>query len=262
MPTAETALPGRDTPMPLNGVKHYVFGNALLPPFPPHFQRCVFGNGCFWGPEVRYWELPGVWSTAVGYCGGLTPNPTYEEVCSGKTGHNEVVSVVWDPARCGFADLLKLHWESHDPTQGMGQGNDRGTQYRSAVYCETEAQAAVARASLAAYQGALGAAGISGRITTEVLYPAPEFFFAEDYHQQYLVKPGSRPYCSAVPTEVDLPAFAGWGGGGDWPELGPKVDPAWWAKNPPGCHLFSQTRKTFEALRDQHALSNSKAAAL
>jgi peptide-methionine (S)-S-oxide reductase len=201
LPTAEEALPGRATPQQVPAA-HVVNGRPLCPPFPASLQQVVVGMGCFWGAERRYWETPGVWTTAVGYAGGVTPNPTYEEVCSGDTGHNEVVLVVFDPAQVGFGDLLQVFWEAHNPTQGMRQGNDVGTQYRSGIYCENEAQQALAEQSRDAYQQVLTQAGF-GAITTEIL-PAPAFYYAEDYHQQYLAKnPGG--YCGLGGTGVKCP---------------------------------------------------------
>jgi len=191
MPQPAEALPGRIAAMPVTD-RHFVNGHALQPPYPAGTQRALFALGCFWGAERRFWQQPGVYVTAVGYAGGTTPNPAYEEVCSGLTGHAEVVQVVFDPAAIDYSALLKVFWESHDPTQGMRQGNDVGTQYRSAIYCLDESQRAAAVASREAYQQALTAAGRGG-ITTEIL-PAPVFYFAEDYHQQYLAKnPGG--YC-------------------------------------------------------------------
>jgi peptide-methionine (S)-S-oxide reductase len=178
---------------------HYVNGNRLLPPYPEHLQLALFGLGCFWGAERKFWQADGVWSTAVGYAAGITPNPTYREVCSGRTGHNEVVRVVFDPALVSYRTLLKLFWEAHDPTQGMRQGNDRGTQYRSGIYCYDQWQQDEAEASRDDYASQLAAAGYPA-ITTEIL-PAPEFYFAEDYHQQYLAKnPGG--YCGLGGTGV------------------------------------------------------------
>ncbi|MFU8820220.1 MAG: peptide-methionine (S)-S-oxide reductase MsrA [Gammaproteobacteria bacterium] len=191
MITAAEALPGRTTPMPVPGA-HFVNGRPLAPPYPDGLEVAEFGLGCFWGAERRFWQAPGAWVTAVGYAGGFTPNPDYKEVCSGRTGHTEVVRVVFDPRELSYAELLRIFWESHDPTQGMRQGGDIGTQYRSAIYTTREAQQAQAEASRAAYQQALAAAG-RGEITTEIR-PAPQFYFAEDYHQQYLAKnPGG--YC-------------------------------------------------------------------
>jgi peptide-methionine (S)-S-oxide reductase len=191
MPTAGEALPGRKDRMRVPA-QHFVNGHRIEPPFPDGMQFAMFGLGCFWGAERKFWVLPGVYSTAVGYAAGLTPNPTYEEVCTGLTGHNEVLRVVFDPARIGYSELLRVFWESHDPTQGMRQGNDVGTQYRSGIYVSDDAQREAAKASRDAYQARLIAAGY-GAITTEIL-PAPEFYYAEDYHQQYLAKnPGG--YC-------------------------------------------------------------------
>jgi peptide-methionine (S)-S-oxide reductase len=182
--------------------QHYVNGNPLKPPFPEGMQQAVFGMGCFWGVERKLWQLEGVYTTAVGYAAGLTPNATYQEVCSGQTGHNEVVLVVFDPEIISYEDLLKQFWEGHDPTQGMRQGNDMGTQYRSGIYTFSEEQAAQAAASKEAFQPALSAAGF-GEITTEIL-PAGEFYYAEDYHQQYLAKnPGG--YCGLGGTGVSCP---------------------------------------------------------
>ena len=201
MPDAGSALPGRDEPMPVPD-RHYVNGNPLRGPFPAGMQLALFGMGCFWGVERRFWQLPGVFSTAAGYAAGLTPNPTYQEVCSGQTGHNEVVQVVFDPAVVSYAELLAQFWEGHDPTQGMRQGNDRGTQYRSGIYVFDEEQQALAAASRDAFQQALARAGF-GEITTEIL-PAPTFYYAEDYHQQYLAKnPGG--YCGLGGTGVSCP---------------------------------------------------------
>jgi len=198
LPREGEALPGRDRPLPLRNV-HHVNGAPLRDAF-AGMQQAQFGLGCFWGAERKFWQLPGVVSTAAGYAGGQTPNPTYEEVCSGMTGHTEVVLVTWDPAQVSFDDLLRTFWESHDPTQGMRQGNDRGTQYRSAIYCGTQAQYDAALASRDAYQQRLHAAGY-GDITTEIAFPPPPFYYAEDYHQQYLAKnPGG--YCGLGGTGV------------------------------------------------------------
>ena len=198
IPTPDEALPGRSEEMPVPDL-HFVNGHNLLPPFPDGMQLAMFGMGCFWGAERKFWEEPGVYSTMVGYAAGHTPNPGYQEVCSGMTGHNEVVRVVFDPTHIGYEKLLKLFWESHDPTQGMRQGNDIGTQYRSGIYYYTEAQQDAALASRAHYQAMLSAAG-QGVITTEIL-PAPPFYYAEEYHQQYLAKnPGG--YCGLGGTGV------------------------------------------------------------
>ena len=191
MPMREEALAGRSTPLKVPE-KHFVNGHRIVPPFPPGLREAVFGMGCFWGAEKLFWELPGVYSTAVGYAGGFTPNPTYEEVCTGLTGHAEVVRVIYDPQKVGYEALLKAFWESHDPTQGMRQGNDRGTQYRSAIYTLDGKQREAAEASKRIFQASLTDAG-RGAISTEIR-DAPQFFYAEDYHQQYLAKnPGG--YC-------------------------------------------------------------------
>jgi len=201
MPTADEALPGRAQPMPVPE-RHFVNGHRIVPPFPEGTQLAMFGMGCFWGAERKFWEHPRVYSTAVGYAGGYTPNPTYREVCTGMTGHNEVVRVVFDPDAISYETLLKIFWEDHDPTQGMRQGNDVGTQYRSGIYVYDDAQRRAAEASRDAYQERLSAAG-HGRITTEIV-AAPEFYYAEDYHQQYLAKnPGG--YCGLGGTGVSCP---------------------------------------------------------
>ena len=201
MPTKEEALPGRSTPLKVPE-KHFVNGHRIVPPFPAGLREAVFGLGCFWGAERLFWELPGVYSTAVGYAGGITPNPTYEEVCSGLTGHTEVVRVIYDPEKIDYEDLLKAFWESHDPTQGMRQGNDIGTQYRSAIYVLDAEQRAVAEESRRMYGERL-AAEHRGAITTEVL-DAPQFYYAEDYHQQYLAK-NPEGYCGLKGTGVSCP---------------------------------------------------------
>ena len=205
MPAAGEALPGRDDPMPVPE-RHFVNGNRLAPPYPAGMQLGLFALGCFWGAERRFWQQRGVHSTSVGYAGGMTPHPTYEEVCSGLTGHAEVVRVVFDPAVVAYEDLLRLFWESHDPTQGMRQGGDVGTQYRSGIYWYDEAQRRAAEASRDAYQQALLAAG-HGRITTEIV-PAPDYYFAEAYHQQYLAK-NPAGYCGLGGTGVTCPAGLG-----------------------------------------------------
>jgi peptide-methionine (S)-S-oxide reductase len=201
MPAPGAALPGRSEPIP-TATTHFVSGRPLKGPHPEGMAQAMFGMGCFWGVERMFWKLPGVWVTAAGYAAGETPNPTYQEVCSGRTGHNEVVLVTYDPARISFEALLKVFWEGHDPTQGMRQGNDRGTQYRSGVYAFGADQLAAARAAKAAYQKQLTAAG-HGTITTEVL-EAPPFYFAEDYHQQYLGK-NPNGYCGLGGTGVSCP---------------------------------------------------------
>jgi len=185
MPGTDTALPGRQTPLNVPET-HFVNGHRVVPPFPAGMREAVFGLGCFWGAEKLFWKLPGVYSTAVGYAGGLTPNPTYQEVCSGDTGHAEVVRVIYDPQKISYQELLMAFWEAHDPTQGMRQGNDVGTQYRSVIYVFDAEQRAAAEESKRIYQARLSAAG-RGTITTEIL-DAPKFYYAEDYHQQYLAK--------------------------------------------------------------------------
>ena len=195
------ALAGRGTPMAVPA-RHEVLGTPLQPPFPDGLERAVFGLGCFWGAERIFWQLPGVFTTAVGYAGGTTPNPTYEEVCSAQTGHTEAVLVVFDPAKTSYEELLRAFWEGHDPTQGMRQGNDVGTQYRSAIYTTSDAQAQAAAASREAYQARLHDAGM-GDITTEIA-PEGEFFYAEDYHQQYLAK-NPNGYCGIGGTGVSCP---------------------------------------------------------
>lgn len=202
MPTPEEALPGRDRPAFELAQRHFVSGRPLLPPYPEGMALAMFGLGCFWGAERRFWQQPGVWVTAVGYAGGFTPNPTYEEVCTGRTGHNEVVRVVFDPAQVSYEQLLKLFWESHDPTQGMRQGNDVGTQYRSGIYTCSPEQEVAAKESRTAFEAALRRAGY-GPITTEIA-PAPTFYFAEPYHQQYLAK-NPQGYCGLGGTGVSCP---------------------------------------------------------
>jgi peptide-methionine (S)-S-oxide reductase len=204
MPRAEDALPGRSTPLALHNA-HFVHGRELRGDF-EGLSQVQFGMGCFWGVERLFWALPGVHTTAVGYSGGFTPNPTYREVCSGQTGHTEAALVVYDADVCSFETLLKIFWESHDPTQGMRQGNDMGTQYRSAIYCTDPSQFAAAEASCALFQTRLTEAGL-GEITTEIRYPAPPFYYAEDEHQQYLAKnPGG--YCGLSGTGVSCAAYS------------------------------------------------------
>src|SRR5271168_884996 len=206
LPSATEALPGRADPIP-TARRHFVNGHPLQPPYPAGLAQAMFGLGCFWGAERKFWELgDGVYVTAVGYAGGFTPNPTYEEVCGGRTGHNEVVLVVYDPKKISYEQLLKTFWESHDPTQGMRQGNDVGTQYRSGIYVFTPAQRAAAEASRASYAKALAAQGM-GAITTEIV-DAPPFYFAEDYHQQYLAK-NPHGYCGLGGTGVSCPIGTG-----------------------------------------------------
>jgi peptide-methionine (S)-S-oxide reductase len=201
LPTAAEALPGRAAEMPVAD-RHVVLGTPMLGPWPQGMETIVFGLGCFWGAEKRFWTLPGVYSTHVGYAGGITPNPTYEEVCGGRTGHNEVVRVVFDPAKVSLEQVLTSFWEAHDPTQGMRQGNDVGTQYRSGIYPSSEAQQQAAEASRTAYQAALAEKGFAP-ITTEIL-PADAFYYAEDYHQQYLHK-NPAGYCGLGGTGVCYP---------------------------------------------------------
>ena len=201
LPTAATALPGRADPVKVPET-HFVSGARIVPPFPEGMETIVFGLGCFWGAERIFWQADGVYSTAVGYAAGVTPNPSYEEVCSGRTGHNEVVLVVYDPAKISVEALLKRFWEGHNPTQGMRQGNDVGTQYRSGIYCSTAAQKKAAEASKAVFQKSLKDAGFSA-ITTEIL-DAPEFYYAEDYHQQYLAK-NPAGYCGLGGIGVGCP---------------------------------------------------------
>ena len=201
MPTAEEALPGRSQPLPVTDT-HLVLGTSLTPPFPDGMETAVFAMGCFWGAERVFWQAEGVYTTAVGYAGGITPNPTYEEVCSGRTGHTEAVLVVYDPDRVAYEELLRIFWEGHDPTQGMRQGNDTGTQYRSAIYTSGDAQAHAAKASRDAYQAVLTGAGY-GEITTEIA-PALAFYYAEDYHQQYLAR-NPNGYCGLGGTGLSCP---------------------------------------------------------
>ena len=201
MVTAERALPGRAEAMPVPA-RHEVLGTPLVPPFPDGLEQAIVGMGCFWGAERVFWQAPGVYTTAVGYAGGFTPNASYEEVCSGRTGHTEAVLVVFDPGLTSYEEILRLFWENHDPTQGMRQGNDRGTQYRSAVYWTSEAQCEAAEASRARFQQELSRAGL-GEITTELAAAGP-FYYAEPYHQQYLAK-NPNGYCSMVGTGVACP---------------------------------------------------------
>jgi len=205
MPTKETALPGRSTPLRVSGT-HHVLGTSYVPPFQQGHELAMFGMGCFWGAERKFWKTKGVRSTAVGYAAGYTPNATYEEVCSGQTGHTEVVLVVFDPAIVSYAELLKVFWENHDPTQGMRQGNDVGTQYRSGIYCYNAEQRAIAEKSRDEYQEALNKAGL-GKITTEII-DAPPLYYAEEYHQQYLSK-NPDGYCGLGGTGVSCPIGLG-----------------------------------------------------
>ncbi len=202
LPSREEALPGRTQKMEVPK-EHYVNGNPLKPPFPKTMEMAMFGMGCFWGAERKFWQQDGVFTTGVGYAAGYTPNPTYQEVCSGLTGHNEVVLVVFDPQIISYEQLLKVFWESHDPTQGMRQGNDSGTQYRSGIYVYSEDQKKLAEESLKTYQQALKDRGYNKTITTEIL-PAPEFYYAETYHQQYLAK-NPNGYCGLGGTKIEYP---------------------------------------------------------
>jgi peptide-methionine (S)-S-oxide reductase len=229
MVSKEGALKGRAAVMSGIAELHYVLKNKMMGPHPEPLQVAVFATGCFWGTEKGFWRLPGVHTTATGYCNGYTPNPTYDEVCSGQTGHTEAVQVVYDPAAVSYVDLLRLFWQQHDPTQGMGQGNDRGSQYRSGVYPTTAEQMALAEASKTAYEAKLG------RPITSDVAEGVHFFFAEDYHQQYLAKPGARPYCSAQPTGVQLPPLSEWAPPGVDPEgpHKPKLSEEFWREHGP-----------------------------
>eukprot|EP00051_Salpingoeca_urceolata_P026921 m.479279 g.479279 ORF g.479279 m.479279 type:complete len:239 (-) comp21391_c0_seq1:15-731(-) len=230
------ALPGRDEAMKISDT-HFVLKNPMQEPTRDDQEEATFATGCFWGTEKTFWQLPGVYTTAVGYINGFTKNPTYKEVCSGRTGHTEAVRVVYDPSVISYADLLKAFWESHDPTQGMGQGGDRGTQYRSGLYYTTETQQVLAEASKKAYNEALAKSRGDGSpaITTEVV-AAPTFYFAEDYHQQYIDKPGNRKYCGAQPTGVDLPPPSSWGLPADVLAAG-KQNETIWGKSFSSCPL-------------------------
>jgi len=243
MVTQEQALPGRPDVMRVSE-KHFVLGNPMRGPWPENMSVCVFGNGCFWGSEKGIWRLPlgGIYTTAVGYAGGFTPNPTYEEACGGRSGHTEAVQVVFDQEKISLTDILRWFWESHDPTCGMAQGNDTGTQYRSGLYFFDEEQHQLFEASKAAYEQALAKAG-KGRgpkITTEIVsaadFPDQVFYYAEDYHQQYLAKPGARPYCSAQPQVVSLPPFEEWCPPELQAKYAPKLTEDFWAKHAPTPH--------------------------
>jgi len=238
------AMPGRSQKMRVSK-KHYVLGNPMEGAWPANMQVLVFANGCFWGSEKGAWRLPGegIYTTAVGYAAGFTPNPTYEEVCSGRTGHTEAVQVVYDPEKIGTVDILRWFWEAHDPTCGMGQGNDRGTQYRSGLYYQDDVQRQIFEASKKAYEEALRKAGKGrGPITTEIKGAAEFeqlFYYAEDYHQQYLAKPGARPYCSAQPQVVSLPPFEDWAPSLTPEQLAfhaPKLPEAFWKAHGPKPH--------------------------
>ena len=250
----DKALPGREQKMPnIDGYKHYVLGNTLTD-VPSGFDVAVYGTGCFWGSEKGQWRFPaGIYSTAVGYCGGYTKHPTYNEVCSGMTGHTEGVRVVYNPKEVSFVDILRWFWESHDPCSGMGQGNDRGTQYRSAFYYYNDEQRQLIEASRDAYQQALKKAGIDRTVTTEIAAAVDYeqqyggfWYFAEQYHQQYLAKPGSRPYCSAQPQGVSLPPYETWSPFPPDSELYQKYQPtlpeSFWKQHGPkrGCSVVQQ----------------------
>jgi len=240
MVTKDKALPGRSQKMMVPD-RHFVLGNKMEGPFPEGYKVAVFANGCFWGSEKGIWRLPGdgIYTTAVGYCAGYTPNPTYEEACSGMSGHTEGVQVVYDPAKISFVDILRWFWEAHDPTSGMGQGNDRGTQYRSGFYYFDDEQKELIEKSREAYQSALAAKGISRSITTEVASADDYdqlFYYGEGYHQQYLAKPGARPYCSAQPLCVSLPEFESWAPEHLKEKHAPKLTKSFWEKHAPSPH--------------------------
>ncbi|CAE7578974.1 msrA [Symbiodinium pilosum] len=243
MISKEEALPGRSSEMPIAD-KHFVLGTPMKGPWPEGSDMFVFANGCFWGSEKGVWRLPGggIISTAVGYAAGFTPNPSYQEACSGLTGSTEAVQVVFDPEKIGLVDILRWFWQAHDPTQGMGQGNDRGTQYRSGLYYFNEEQKEIFEASKKAYETALQQAGRGrGQVTTEIAsaddFPDGKvFYYAEDYHQQYLAKPGARPYCSAQPQVVDLPAFETWCPEHLQEKYKPKLSEDFWAQHGPQPH--------------------------
>jgi len=247
------ALPGRTTPMMVPD-RHYVLGNKMQE-VPEGYKVAVFANGCFWGSEKGIWRLPGegIYSTAVGYCAGFTPNPTYEEACSGLTGHTEGVKVVYDPAKISFVDLLRWFWEAHDPCSGMGQGNDRGTQYRSGFYYFDEEQKALIEASKVAYEKALADAGKGRPITTEIAAASDYdqygglWFYGESYHQQYLAKPGARPYCSAQPQSVSLPPFETWAPAG-LEHHKPTLPEGFWRLHAPGagCKVVNAPNEPIE----------------
>ena len=246
--------PRRSKDMGMLDNQHLVLGTALLPPWPSECRTAVFAAGCFWGLEKGFWRLPGVHSTSAGFIGGFTPHPTYTECCTGLTGHTEAVLVVYDPERIAYVDLLRWFWQCHDPTQGMGQGKDRGTQYRSMIVTQDAAQHALAQASLLAYQRAIAGSGrtftASRRITVEIVPPmsptAPlpppssVFFYAEEYHMQYLARPSSSPYCTAQPLLIDLPPYASWAPAGlgedERASHAPRLSDAFWAKHGPEAH--------------------------
>lgn len=257
------ALPGRATPMTVSE-KHFVLGTPMRGPWPAEMKTCIFANGCFWGSEKGVWRLPGggIHTTAVGYACGFSPNPTYQEACSGQSGHTEAVQVIFNPEKTSYVDILRWFWESHDPTQGMGQGNDRGTQYRSALCYFDDEQKQLCEASAKAYQEALRVAGKGNgdrggnpkyTVTTEICSASDitakgiePFYYGEDHHQQYLAKPGARPYCSAQPQQVSLPPFKDWCPPG-LEHHAPKLDDNFWAKHAPAPH--SVIRSTNEVIK-------------
>lgn len=237
MVTASQALKGRLGAEILSN-KHFVLGTPLRAPFPEGIKTAIFATGCYWGTEKGYWRLPGVYSTAVGYAGGFTPNPTYNEACSGKTGHTEAVFVAYDPKKVAYSDLLKLFFESHDPSQFMGQGNDMGTQYRSAIYTESDEELSLAKSAANAYSKALGR-DVASEIKPQNENATP-FFYAHEEYQQYLARPGARMYCSAQPQGVELPPFASWASKEfQTEEYAPKLPPSFWEKHgpKPGCTI-------------------------
>lgn len=248
MISPDKALKGRPDKMAgITGLKHYVLRNDLEE-VPPGYEECVFANGCFWGSEKAIWRLPkGIHSTAVGYCAGYTPNPTYNEACSGQTGHTEGVRVVYDPKEVSYVDIMRMFWESHDPTQYMGQGNDRGTQYRSGIYYFNDDQKRLIESSKAAYEKALGGREIKTEIAAASDYDQL-WYFAEAYHQQYLSKPGSRPYCSAQPQGVSLPPFEEWAPEDLKEKYAPTLPQSFWAKYQPrrGCSVVQMDNEPIE----------------
>jgi len=239
MITPDKALPGREQKMQVAD-RHYVLGNKMQGPWPEGHKVAVFANGCFWGSEKGIWRLPGdgIYTTAVGYAAGFSPNPTYEEACSGLSGHTEAVQVVYDPEKISFVDILRWFWEAHDPTAGMGQGNDRGTQYRSGFYWFDDEQKELILASKAAYEKALGGRTITTECAAASDYDqyGGVFFYGENYHQQYLAKPGARPYCSAQPQVVSLPPFEEWAPAELQEKHAPKLPEAFWKKHGPKPH--------------------------
>lgn len=236
MISADEAIKGSPNELEVTN-KHFITGNPIKPPFDASLKVATFATGCFWGAEKGFWRMPGVSATSVGYTNGFTENATYEQVCSGKTGHAEAVQVIYDPSKISYTDLLRMFWQCHDPTQGMGQGGDRGSQYRSGIYTSDPDQMALAEASKMAYQAALRKAGkgMSDYVTTEVT-SGGIYYFAEDYHQQYLAKPKARQYCSAQPTEVPLPPFTEWAPAGLADKHQPRLPEAYWVEHGPKPH--------------------------